>query len=84
MKEVKGRSLTGVVLSDKMDKTIIVITERLVKDARFYKYVKKKKKYKVHDSSSEAKIGDVVEFYEGRPVSKDKFMYLKRVIKPAV
>jgi small subunit ribosomal protein S17 len=41
------------------------------------------KKYKVHDENQEAKIGDLVEFFEGRPASKTKYMYLKQVVKPA-
>ena len=75
------RTLVGVVVSDKMDKTLVVEMKRLCKDVRFHKYIKKTKKYKVHDELSQAKKGDVVEFFEGRPLSKSKSMYLKRVVK---
>ena len=79
--KISKRTLVGVVVSDKMDKTIVVEMKRLCKDDRFHKYIKKTKKYKVHDELSQAKKGDVVEFCEGRPLSKSKSMYLKRVVK---
>lgn len=83
MKKEK-KLLTGTVVSDKMEKTIIVATDQFFKDPRFHKYAKRTKKYRVHDAQSKAKVGDTVEFYEGRPVSKTKCMYLEKVIKPAV
>ena len=79
----KVRRLTGVVVSDKMDKTIVVKTLAHYQDPRFKKTLRKDKKYKVHDEQEIAKIGDVVEFYEGRPLSKEKFMYLDKVIRSA-
>jgi small subunit ribosomal protein S17 len=77
------RTYTGVVISDKMDKTIVVKTERTFAQEQFSKIMKIAKNYKVHDEQSQAKTGDVVEFYEGRPVSKTKYMYLKSIIKSA-
>ncbi len=77
----KVRSMTGTVVSDKMDKTVVVKTVRMFTHPRFHKIVRKAKKYKVHDEHGQAKVGDTVEFYEGRPVSKTKCMYLSRVIK---
>lgn len=77
------RLYTGEVVSDKMDKTIVVKIERTFKHAVFHKTVRRFKKFKVHDENGQAKVGDVVEFYEGRPLSKTKFMYLERVIKPS-
>ena len=79
--EKKKLLYTGEVVSDKMDKTIVVKTERVFKHALFHKTIRKAKKYKVHDEKQEARIGDIVEFYEGRPSSKTKYMYLARVIK---
>ncbi|NRB21905.1 30S ribosomal protein S17 [Candidatus Dependentiae bacterium] len=79
--EKSKRTLVGVVVSDKMDKTVVVEIKRLYKDERFHKYLKKTKKYKVHDELSQAKKGDVIEFCEGRPLSKTKSMYLKRIVK---
>lgn len=71
----------GEVVSDKMDKTIVVKYTRAFKHKKFHKIVHVSKKYKVHDEESEASIGDSVEFYEGAPASKTKFMYLHRVVK---
>lgn len=71
----------GKVVSDKMDKTVVVEMQRTFKHPLLRKIVRKAKKYKVHDEQGIAKTGDQVEFYEGRPVSKTKYMYLSRVIK---
>ena len=71
----------GKVVSDKMDKTIVVKVERTFKHPRFHKILRRSKKYKVHDETSTAKIGDIVEFHEGRPFSKSKYMCLARVVK---
>lgn len=70
----------GEVVSDKMDKTVVVEIVRTFTHPRFLKTVRTAKKYKVHDEQELAKVGDTVEFYEGRPVSKTKFMYLARVV----
>lgn len=75
------RTWTGVVISDKMDKTVVVEVTRTFKHPSFHKFMKATNKFKVHDEKNEAKEGDLVEFYEGRPVSKTKYMYLARVIK---
>ncbi len=80
--EKKSRQIfIGEVVSDKMEKTIVVKTERTFKHPRFHKVLRRTKKYKVHDEAGESKMGDIVEFYEGRPVSKTKYMYFARVIK---
>jgi len=80
--EKKSRQMfIGEVVSDKMEKTIVVKTERTFKHPRFHKVLRRTKKYKVHDEAGESKMGDIVEFYEGRPVSKTKYMYFARVIK---
>lgn len=75
------KMLVGTVVSDKMQKTIVVEYERAFKHKGFHKILRSTKKYKVHDENSLAKIGDKVEFFEGRPVSKTKYMYLHRVIQ---
>lgn len=77
------RVYTGTVISDKMDKTLVVKTERTFVQKEFSKIMKTVKKYKVHDENEQAKEGDIIEFYEGKPVSKTKYMYLKQVIKSA-
>jgi small subunit ribosomal protein S17 len=66
------RTIKGVVISDKMDKTIVVKAERLVKHPVFHKYVRKHVKYKVHDEQNECKAGDTVIIIEARPLSKEK------------
>ncbi len=70
----------GEVISNKMDKTIVVKTTRTLKHPIFGKVLKKEKHYKVHDEKGEAQVGDVVEFFEGRPLAKTKYMYLDRVV----
>lgn len=77
----KSQLYTGTVVSNKMDKTIVVDTSRTYLHPRFRKIVSKNKKYKVHDEQEAAKIGDVVEFYEGPKLSKSKFMRLARIVK---
>lgn len=74
------RLLRGTVISDNMQKTIVVSVERSYVHPRFDKVIRTAKKYKVHDEKEDASVGDVVEIYEGRPVSKTKYMYLERVL----
>jgi len=70
----------GKVVSDKMDKTIVVETEQTYIHPKFRKILRKTKSYKVHDEKNEAKIGDVVRFYQCRPLAKTKYMYLAEVV----
>ncbi|OGF18322.1 MAG: 30S ribosomal protein S17 [Candidatus Eisenbacteria bacterium RBG_16_71_46] len=62
----------GRVVSDRMDKTIVVSIERLVKHPTYGRYVRRRKSFKVHDEKNECKTGDVIRFVETRPLSKDK------------
>ena len=62
----------GKVVSDRMEKTIVVSIERLVKHPTYGRYVRRRTKFKVHDEKNECHIGDVVRFMETRPLSKDK------------
>jgi small subunit ribosomal protein S17 len=75
------KMLTGTVLSDKMDKTVTVRVDRTVRHATYLKTMSVSKKYKVHDENGVAKVGDIIEFYVCRPLSKTKHMMLHRVIK---
>ena len=68
----KIKTLTGTVISDKMDKTAVVLFERKLKHPKYGKYVKKSTKYKIHDEKNECKTGDVVTIDEVRPISKEK------------
>jgi len=70
--ESKGKLLKGVVVSDKMDKTVVVTVSRFVKHPLYGKFYKVSKKYKAHDEENKCKIGDKVEIIETRPISKDK------------
>jgi small subunit ribosomal protein S17 len=79
--EKSKKVMIGEVISDKMDKTVVVVTDRTFQEPRLHKVMRTSKKYKVHDEEGRAKEGDIVEFYEGRPRSKDKYMYLSRIIK---
>jgi small subunit ribosomal protein S17 len=73
-KQIKktNKVLKGVVVSDKMNKTVIVLVSRFVEHKKYGKRIKKTKKYKAHDENNSKKIGDVVEIEETKPMSKDK------------
>jgi len=64
--------MTGRVVSDAMQKTVVVTIERLVKHEEYGKYVRRRSRFKVHDEKNECKVGDVIRFMETRPLSKDK------------
>ena len=66
------RTLTGKIISDKMDKTITVLIERRVKHPLYGKYVSKSSKLKAHDADNLGKVGDTVTIIESRPLSKTK------------
>ncbi|OGI64991.1 30S ribosomal protein S17 [Candidatus Nomurabacteria bacterium RIFCSPLOWO2_01_FULL_39_18] len=68
----KNSTLKGVVVGDKMDKTIVVSVSRFIKHPLYGKFYKVSKKYKAHDEENKYKIGDTVEIIETRPISKDK------------
>ena len=72
MDKIKHRKLKGVVVSDKMQKTIVVSIIRLKKHPKYKKYFKVTKKFKAHDENNEYHIGDRVLIEETRPMSKDK------------
>ncbi|MFA5751373.1 MAG: 30S ribosomal protein S17 [Candidatus Paceibacterota bacterium] len=72
MKKENKQILKGVVISDKMDKTVVVLVSRFVKHPKYGKYYKINKKYKAHDNDNKYKIGDKVEIVSTKPVSKDK------------
>ena len=66
------RTLVGQVVSDKMDKTVVVRVERLVQDPRYEKYVRHYSRFMAHDESNDCSIGDRVQIIEHRPLSKNK------------
>jgi len=79
----KKRTMQGIVLSNKMDKTVVILTERLVKHPRFHKFMKRHVKYKAHDEKNMCNIGDTVVIAESRPLSKDKRWRVREIIERA-
>lgn len=75
------KTQVGVVVSDKMEKTVVVKVDRLVKHSVYNKYIKRSVKYKVHDELNSSKTGDRVQIIECRPMSKDKRWSLKQIIE---
>ena len=80
----KKQFFTGKVVSDVMDKTVVVENIRYFKHEKFHKFVRATKTYKVHDEKNEAKNGDTIEFYLGAPKSKTKYMHLHRIVSAGV
>lgn len=78
------RTMVGRVVSDKMDKTVVVLVETYKKHPLYGKRVKYSKKFKAHDENNTAKTGDIVEIMETRPLSKDKRFRLVRIVEEAV
>ena len=77
------RRIKGVVISNKMDKTIVVKAERLVKHSVFHKYVRRHTKYKAHDEQNQCKLGDTVLIIEARPLSKEKRWRMLEIMEKA-
>ena len=74
----------GKVVSDKMDKTIVVSVETYKKHDLYHKRIKYTKKFKAHDENNQAKIGDTVKVMETRPLSKDKRFRLVEIVEKAI
>jgi small subunit ribosomal protein S17 len=72
IKKKGGKVLSGVVVSDKMKDTVVVLVQRYEKHPKYEKFIKSKKKFKAHDAGNTKKIGDKVQIVETRPISKDK------------
>jgi small subunit ribosomal protein S17 len=79
----KRKSFIGRVISDKMDKTVVLAVTRRIAHARYNKVVKRTTKYKAHDEKNECKIGDVVRVIETRPLSKDKRWKVLEIVEKA-
>jgi len=76
----KRKKLVGVVVMDKMDKTVVVEVERMLKHPKYHKYLRTKTTCKAHDEENKAKVGDKVLIVESRPLSKDKRWVVKEII----
>lgn len=77
------KALLGVVVSDKMDKTVVVKVDRIVKHPMYLKTIKKSAKYKAHDEGNTCHVGDKVTIEETRPLSRDKRWKVKGIISKA-
>ena len=78
-----NRTLTGRVVSDKMDKTVTVLIERRVKHPLYGKYIRRSSKVHAHDESNECSAGDLVTVEQCRPLSKSKAWRLVKVVEKA-
>lgn len=77
---MQNKKLKGIIVSDAMDKTVVVSVDRFVKHPKYKKYVKKTKRYKAHDEKEEYNVGETVIIQECRPLSKDKhFKVLSKI-----
>ena len=79
----KRRTVVGLVVSNKMQKTIVVKVDRQVRHTLYKKYVEKTRRYKAHDETNDAKIGDRVSLVESRPLSKEKRWVLQTILRRA-
>ncbi len=79
----RQRSLIGQVVSNKMDKTVVVLVERRVKHPLYGKIIVRSNKYKAHDETNQFNEGDTVEITEGRPISRSKSWTVVRLIEAA-
>ena len=80
----RRRTLMGEVVSDKMDKTVVVQVIRRYRHPRYKKYVQERIRYKAHDEKNEAKVGDKVRIIESRPRSKDKRWAVQEIVQRSV
>jgi small subunit ribosomal protein S17 len=78
------KELIGLIVSDKMDKSVVVRVERFVQHKVYKKYIKRYKKYHAHDEQNECRIGDEVKIIETRPLSKLKRFRVTQIVKKAV
>jgi small subunit ribosomal protein S17 len=72
MKTGRRKEREGVVMSDKMDKTVVVVVSRLVRHGKYRKYLTQRTRYKAHDEKNQCRVGDRVRIIETRPLSHDK------------
>ncbi len=72
MKTGRRKQREGVVVSDKMDKTVVVVVSRLVRHGKYHKYLTQRVRYKAHDEKNQCQVGDRVRIIESRPLSHDK------------
>ena len=78
------REVSGTVISNKMDKTVVVQVERLVKHPLYKKYIRRRNKFRAHDKDNVCQIGDRVTIIESRPLSKSKRWRVSQIVEKAV
>lgn len=83
-KKSNKKELMGLIVSDKMDKSVVVRVERFVQHKVYKKYIKRYKNYHAHDEKNECRIGDEVKIIETRPLSKLKRFRVSEIVKKAV
>jgi small subunit ribosomal protein S17 len=81
--EAVRRELVGTVVSDKMQKTIVVKVDRRVRHGLYAKYVTHTRRFKAHDENNDARVGDLVVVVESRPLSRDKRWALMKIVRRA-
>ena len=83
MEKSMHKTRTGVVVGDKMEKTVVVAVENYTKHSLYKKIIRKTKKFKVHDEKNECRVGDKVRIEETRPLSKEKCWRVVQIIEKA-
>lgn len=83
MERNRRKTRVGKVISDGMDKTAVVVIDRVVKHPVYKRYVRRRKKYAIHDQENTCRVGDTVRFMETRPLSKSKRWRLIEVVERA-
>ena len=78
------REVSGTVISNKMDRTVVVQVERLVKHPMYKKYIRRRNKFRAHDKGNACQIGDRVTIIETRPLSKTKRWRVSQIVEKAV
>jgi len=77
------KTMVGMVVSDRMEKTRVVVVQRLVKHPLYQKYIRRRSRYKVHDETNACRVGDRVLIIETRPLSREKRWRLKEILERA-
>ncbi|MBE3556410.1 MAG: 30S ribosomal protein S17 [Firmicutes bacterium] len=80
----KRRQLIGTVVSDKMEKTVVVRVERLIEHSKYHKRLRRSKKYKAHDENNRCHVGDQVRIEETRPLSKEKRWRVVEILRTSI
>jgi len=83
-KRLLKRQMVGTVVSDKMDKTVVVLVERLVKHRLYKKYIRRRAKFSAHDENNASRIGDKVLIIQSSPISKTKKWRVREIVEKAV